>query len=226
MSVIFIRTLIIFLTIIVLMRMLGKRQLRELELSEFVVSVLLADLAANPLQDVNVPLVNGLLPIFVLFIFELIISGGILRSVRFRTIMCGKPQFIILNGKVLEIEMRKARLGIGELMEELRSKGILDINKVKYAILETDGNLSTILFPQYQPVTPKDICIKPDTEDYPIVIIEDGILLNKNLDYIGKKKRWLDSYLNDNKCNSCKDVFAMIYYNDNEIYLEKRTKTK
>ena len=224
MSVIFLRTLIIYLSIIVLMRMLGKRQLRELELSEFVVSVLLADLAANPLQDINVPLINGLIPIFILFVCELIISGGILTSVRFRAIICGKPQFIISNGKVLEKEMRKARLSIGELLEELRSKGILDIKQVKYAILETDGNLSTILFSQYQPVTPNDLSIKSETEDYPIVIIEDGILLNKNLDYIGKKRRWLDNYLTDNKCNSCKDVFAMIYYNDNEIYFEKRTK--
>ena len=219
---ILIRTIIIFLSIIVLMRLLGKRQLRELELSEFVVSVLLADLAANPLQDTNIPLVNGLLPIFVLFVCELIISGGILTSVRFRTIMCGKPQFIILNGKVLENEMRKARLSIDELLEELRSKEILNINQVKYAILETDGNLSTILFPQYQPVTPNDLSIKPDAEDYPVVIIEDGVLLNKNLDYIGKKKRWLDSRLKDNNCSSIKEVFAMIYYNDNEIYFEKR----
>ncbi len=137
--------------------------------------------------------------------------------------MCGKPQFIILNGKVLENEMRKARLSIDELLEELRSKEILNVKQVKYAILETDGNLSTILFPQYQPVTPKDLCIKPDAEDYPIIIIEDGVLLNKNLDYIGKKKRWLDNFLKDNKCSSYKDVFAMIYYNDNEIYFEKRT---
>ncbi|MBO5975951.1 MAG: DUF421 domain-containing protein [Oscillospiraceae bacterium] len=224
MTVIFIRTVIIFLSIIVLMRMLGKRQLRELELSEFVVSVLLADLAANPLQDINIPLINGLLPIFVLFVCELIISGGILTNVRFRTIMCGKPQFIILNGKVMENEMRKARLSIDELMEELRSKEILNINQVKYAILETDGNMSTILFPQYQALTPNDMGLKPGTEDYPIILIEDGVLLNKNLDYIGKKKRWLENYLNKNNCSSYKEVFAMIYYNDNEIYFKKRSK--
>ncbi len=224
MSIILIRTLIIFLSIIILMRMLGKRQLRELELSELVVSVILADMAATPLQDTEIPLMNGLLPIFVLFVCELIISGGILTSVKFRSIMCGKPEFLILDGKILEKGMRKARLSVNELFEELRSKEILDIKTVKYAILETDGNLSTILYPQFQPLSPKDLKLESGKEDYPVIIIEDGVLIDKNLDYIGKKRRWLENYLKENKCSSYKDVFALIYYNDKEIYLEKRIK--
>ena len=217
-----VRTLIIFSSIIILMRLLGKRQLRELELSELVVSVILADLAATPLQDTSIPLFNGLLPIIVLFICELIISGGILGSVRFRTIMCGKPEFLILNGQILEKEMRKARISVDELFEELRGKEILDVKTVKYAILETDGSLSTILYPRYQSLTPNDIQIEADEAEYPVIIIEDGVLLNKNLDYIGKKRRWLDNYLKNNKCESCKDVFAMVYYSEKNIYLEKR----
>lgn len=226
MSIILIRTLIIFTTIIILMRMLGKRQLRELELSELVVSVILADMAANPLQETGIPLMNGLLPIFVLFVCELIISGGILTSVKFRSLMCGKPEFLIIDGKILEKGMRKARLSINELFEELRSKEILDIKTVKYAILETDGNLSTILYPHFQPLTPNDMKLETDKEDYPVIIIEDGVLMSKNLDYIGKKMRWLENYLKENKCSSCKDVFALIYYNDKEIYLEKRNNTQ
>ena len=208
------------------MRLLGKRQLRELELSELVVSVILADLAANPLQDTGIPLFNGLLPIFVLFICELVISGGILTSVKFRTLMCGKPEFLIINGQILEYEMRKARFSVDELFEELRSKEILDISTVKYAILETDGNISTILYPQYQPLTPYNINSKPSEIEYPIIIIEDGIILDKNLDYIGKKRRWLDNYLKENKCESYKEVFAMVYYSDKNIYLKKRKEKK
>ncbi len=226
MSIILIRTLIIFISIIVLMRLLGKRQLRELELSELVVSVILADLAATPLQDMGIPLMNGLLPIFVLFVCELIISGGILTSVKFRSLMCGKPEFLIVNGKIIENGMRKARLSVDELFEELRSKEILDIKTVKYAILETDGNLSTILYTQFQPLTPNDLKLENDTEKYPIIIIEDGVLLDKNLDYIGKNKSWLDNYLKQNDCTGYKDVFALVYYSDKEIYLEKRTKTR
>ncbi len=226
MSIILIRTLIIFISIIVLMRLLGKRQLRELELSELVVSVILADLAATPLQDMGIPLMNGLLPIFVLFICELIISGGILTSVKFRSLMCGRPEFLIVNGKIIENGMRKARLSVDELFEELRSKEILDINTVKYAILETDGNLSTILYTQFQPLTPNDLKLENDTEKYPIIIIEDGVLLAENLNYIGKNKSWLDNYLKQNDCTGYKDVFALVYYSDKEIYLEKRTKTR
>lgn len=226
MIIIFVRTLIIFISIIVLMRLLGKRQLRELELSELVVSVILADLAANPLQDISVPLLNGLLPITLLFVCELIISGGILTSVRFRTMMCGKPEFLILNGKVLENEMRKARISVDELLEELRSKEILDIKTVKYAILETDGNLSTILYPQYQAITVGDMKIKTNEQEYPVVLIEDGILLEKNLDHIGKRKRWLEKYLIDKNCSGWRDVFAMIYYSDDNIYFEKKVKDK
>lgn len=222
MTIILIRTLVIFASIIIIMRLLGKRQLRELELSELVVSVILADLAATPLQDTSIPLLNGILPIVTLFVCELIISGGILTSVRFRTLMCGKPEFLILNGRVLEKEMKKARFSLDELLEELRSKEILDISTVKYAILETDGNLSTILFPENQTATVKDLSLVPSPADYPLIIIEDGVLLEKNLDYIGKKRRWLDSYLSKNKCDSYKDVFAMVYYSDNNIYFEKK----
>ena len=161
MTIIFIRTVIIFASIIFLLRLLGKRQLRELELSELVVSVMLADLAATPLQDIGIPLLNGLIPIVTLFACELAISGGILSSVRFRGIMCGKPEFLIIDGQILEKEMRKARFSVDELFEELRNKDILDIKKVKYAVLETDGSLSVFLFPEYQPVTPRDMKIEP-----------------------------------------------------------------
>ncbi len=222
MAIILIRTLIIYASIIILMRLLGKRQLRELELSELVVSVILADLAATPLQDLGIPLLNGLLPIITLFACELIISGGILTSVRFRTLMCGKPEFLILDGKIQEKEMRKARFSVDELLEELRGKEILDISTVKFAILETDGSLSTILYPENQALTLKDMNMNAGEAEYPIIIIEDGILLEKNLDHIGKKRNWLDNLIKKHQCSKCEDVFALIFYNDSKIYFEKK----
>ena len=221
MAIIFVRTLIIFASIIILMRLLGKRQLRELELSELVVSVILADMAATPLQDIGTPLLYGLLPILTLFACELSISGGILASVRFRTLMCGKPEFLILEGRILEKEMRKARFSVDELFEELRGKEILDISTVKYAILETDGSLSTILYPAHQPITANDMGLKPGEGDYPVIIIEDGKLLNNNLEHIGKNSQWLEKILKKNKCKDSGDVFALVYYSDNNIYFEK-----
>lgn len=222
MTIIFIRTIIIFASIIFLLRLLGKRQLRELELSELVVSVMLADLAATPLQDIGIPLLNGLIPIVTLFACELVISGGILSSVRFRRIMCGKPEFLIIDGQILEKEMRKARFSVDELFEELRNKDILDIKKVKYAVLETDGSLSVFLFPEYQPVTPRDMKIKAKPEEYPIILIEDGVLLENNLKYVRRDRSWLDQQLDLRGCASPEDVFAMIYYSEKDIYFEKR----
>ena len=219
MGIIFIRTLIIFASIIILLRLLGKRQLRELELSELVVSVLFADLAATPLQDTSIPLFNGLIPIITLFACELIISGGILSSVAFRTLMCGKPSFLIINGVIQEREMRKVRFSVDELFEELRAKEILDINTVQYAVLETDGTLNTILLPEERPATVKQMKLKPNDAGYPVIIIEDGILLDKNLRHIGKDEKWLEKELKSKGAYKIQDVFAMVYYKTGTNYI-------
>jgi len=219
MAIIFVRTLIIFASIIILMRLLGKRQLREIELSELVVSVLFADLAATPLQDTSIPLINGLIPIVVLFACELIMSGGILASVHFRSFVCGKPSFLIINGEIQEKEMRRAQFSVDELFEELRGKEILDISTVQYAVLETDGTLNTILVPAERPVSVKQMKLSPDISDYPVIIVEDGVLLNKNLEHIGRDKKWLEKELRKAGAKCVKEVFAMIYYENGENYL-------
>ena len=222
MIIIFIRTVIIFVSVMVLMRLLGKRQLRELEVSELVVSVILADMASNPLQDIGMPLVYGLIPLLTLFACELIISGAMLSSLWFRTLLYGKPEFLIYEGKICQKEMRKSRLSLDELYEELRGKEILDISQVKFAILETNGSLSTILYPENQPLTPKDMKIKPSDEDYPVIIIEDGVLLEKNLEHIGKNKTWLEKFIKKHKCDELDKVFLLVYYNESKIYYEMK----
>ena len=226
MAIIFFRTLIIFITLIVLMRLLGKRQMRELELSELVVSVMIADLAATPLQDIGIPLLNGLVPILTLFACELVISGLNLTSVWFRDLMCGKPSFLILDGMIQEKEMRKVRFSVDELMEELRSKEILDISTVKYAILETDGTLSTILIPDERPVSARQLKLEGADSGYPVILIEDGVLLNKNLEHIGKSRTWLENEISSHGGSRIEDVFVMIYYETGKIYLMLKDKQK
>lgn len=218
MVVIFIRTLIIFASIIILMRLLGKRQLRELELSELVVSVMFADIAATPLQDTSIPLVNGLIPILTLFACELAISGGILTSVSFRSLICGTPSFLIINGEIQEKEMRKSRFSVDELFEELRGKEILDISTVQYAVLETDGTLSTILKPEERPASAGQLGLNTGESAYPIIIIEDGVLLEKNLKHIGKDEKWLQKQIKSKGGQREKDVFVMVYYGRDSVY--------
>ncbi len=218
MAIIFMRTLIIFISLIVLMRLLGKRQMRELELSELVVSVMIADLAATPLQDIGIPLINGLVPIITIFACELLITGLNMESVRFRGIMCGKPSFLILDGVIQQGEMRRAQFSLDELMEELRGREILDIDSVKYAILETDGTLSTILTQNERPLTLRTAANDLSDSGYPVMIIEDGVLLDKNLKHIGKSRRWLEKELRQRGANGIKDVFIMIFYESGKIY--------
>ena len=123
------------------MRLLGKRQLGEMELSEFVLAALIADLAAHPLQDIGIPLINGLVPILTLFCCEVLIAGATLNSVRLRSLFFGRPSVLVLRGKVIQRELRKNRFSLDELMQELRNQGVLDISKIEYGILETDGRL-------------------------------------------------------------------------------------
>ena len=145
MAIVLLRTIIIFSLLLLCMRILGKRQLGELELSELVVSVLVADLASLPLQDIGIPLMNGLVSILTLFCLELILSGVALRSQKLRAALFGKPCFLIEKGTINQKEMHRCRFSVDELTEELRRQSVTDLSTVEYAILETDGTLNVIL---------------------------------------------------------------------------------
>ena len=147
MAIILIRTLIIFLALIVAMRLMGKRQLGELELSELVVAVLIADIASIPLQNPSLPLSYGLIPLLVLFCCELIFSGLTYKSIHLRKLLYGRPNFIIERGRIAQQAMHRNRFTLDELTQELRNQGILDIASVEYAVLETNGQLNIILAP-------------------------------------------------------------------------------
>ena len=153
MAIILIRTLIIFLALIVAMRLMGKRQLGELELSELVVAVLIADIASIPLQNPSLPLSYGLIPLLVLFCCELIFSGLTYKSIHLRKLLYGRPNFIIERGRIAQQAMHRNRFTLDELTQELRNQGILDIASVEYAVLETNGRLNIILTPEQQPAT-------------------------------------------------------------------------
>ena len=149
-----IRTVILYLLIISGIRLMGKRQVGELEPSELVLSLIIADLASVPMQDFGIPLVNGVIPIVTLLAMSMLLSCVSLRNVRFRTLICGKPAIIIRNGKLQQDAMRHNRLTLDELFEELRTQGVTDISDVKYAVLETGGQLSVLLRTAAQPATP------------------------------------------------------------------------
>lgn len=218
MAIVLVRTLVIYFALLITMRLLGKRQLGEMELSEFVLAALIADLAAHPLQDIGIPLINGLVPILTLFCCEVLIAGATLKSVHLRSLFFGKPSVLILRGKVIQRELNKNRFSLDELMQELRNQGVLDISKIEYGILETDGRLNVILYASESPVTPAMLNIETSRDAYPAIIINDGHVMETNLRHLGRDMNWLTKQLNERGVHSPSDVFLMTLNKSGQIY--------
>ena len=218
MVIAFLRTIILYLLIIAGVRLMGKRQVGELEPSELVLALIIADLAAVPMQDFGIPLLSGIIPILTLLCITMILSVLTMRSVKFRAIICGRPSIIVENGKLHQREMKKNRFTVDELMEELRMKGVSDISTVKYAILETNGQISVLPYANQLPVTAEQMNVAPDDVGLPIVIINDGRVLDHNLKTRGLNHEWLEKRLSEHKVNSAKDVFRLTVDEQNRVY--------
>ena len=182
----YLRTVILYLILIAVIRFMGKRQVGQMEPAEFVVTMLVANLAAIPMQDGGIPLFTGVVPIVTVLGVELVLSALSLRSIRFRKILCGKPVILIENGNILQKNLRKTRVTLDELTGHLREKDVLDLAAVQYAILETNGNLSVFPYPKEMPASAKDAGIPASKQYLPITVISDGKLLQENLQ-IAKK---------------------------------------
>ena len=193
----FVRTILLYLLLIGSVRLMGKRQLGQLEASELVVAMLVADLAAIPLQDGGTPLYAGVVPILTVLSAELILSCLAMKSVGLRRLLCGKPVILIENGRILQGNLRSTRITMDELSSKLREKDILDIRTVQFAILETNGNLSVFPFPKYAPATAKDAGVQASEQFLPVSIIEDGCLYRQNLRLAGKDEIWLRNTLGE-----------------------------
>ena len=179
----YIRTIILYLVLIAVIRLMGKRQIGQMEPSEFVVTMLVANLASIPMQDNGIPLLSGLVPILTVLGLELVLATASLSSVWVRRALCGKPVILIENGKILQNALRATRVTLDELAGKVREKDILDISSVQYAILETNGNLSVFPWPQGKPLS------------LPISIIEDGYLYEENLRLAGRDRKWVQKIL-------------------------------
>jgi uncharacterized membrane protein YcaP (DUF421 family) len=195
----YIRTIVLYLVLIAVIRMMGKRQIGEMEPSEFVVTMLVANLASIPMQDGGIPLYSGLVPILTVLGVELILTALSMRSVKLRQLLCGKPVILIENGKILQKNLRSTRVTLDELTELLRGKDVLSPEAVQYAILETNGNLSVFPYPEEKPASAKDAKITPAAQFLPYTIIADGYLYRENLKLAGKDDRWLQKQLQKRK---------------------------
>lgn len=213
-----IRTVVIYAVIIAAYRFMGKRELGELEPSELVVAVLISEMAAQPMQSVETPLIYGLLPTLLLLSLEVLMSAASLKSPRFSALVFGKPSVIIEKGRINQAEMRRNRLTPDELSITLRKKSITDIGSVKYAILETDGTLSILPYHAQSPATPKDLGAEVPEAGYPVIVINDGHTMSENLRATGHDERWLKKQLRARGVSEASDVYFMSIDETGAVY--------
>lgn len=188
---IFIRVLILYILVLVVMRLMGKREIGQMQPFELVIAIMIADLASVPMADTGIPITNGIIPILTLLLIQLIISIINLRSIKARSILCGMPTILIYRGKIDEKLMKKEKFTINELQERLRQNNVFNIGDVEYAILETSGQLTVIQKPEKRNTIPEDFGITPEYEGIPYDLVIDGKIMYENLKAIGRDYNWL-----------------------------------
>lgn len=195
------RTLVFYVLLLIVVRLLGKRQIGEMEPSEIVVTMLLANLASITIENLDMSILFGIVPILLVFGAELLLSYLTFRSIGIRKLFCGKPVILIDNGKICEENLRKTRVNLDELTMDLRENGIFDLTTVKFAILETNGQLSTMLYAKEQPASAKDAGQRVSDTELPVTLISDGRLVRDNLHLIKRDAAWVDAQLAQRKCS-------------------------
>ena len=181
MLITFFRAIVLYIIVLIVMRLMGKREIGQMQPFELAISIMIADLAATPMAETGIPITNGIMPILGLLVMHLVISMINLKSTKAREIICGKPSILIFRGKVDEKVLKRERFTINELEERLRDNNIFNIGDVEYAVLETSGQVTVIPKPNKRPTTPEDFNIEPKYEGIPYDLVVDGKVMYKNL---------------------------------------------
>lgn len=208
MAISLIRTILLYILIIFALKIMGKRQISELQTSELVVTLLISDLAAIPMQNTGQPLMSGLIPIVVLICFEIIISIIMLKNSKFRKLICGSPIVVINNGKVMQNELKILRMSIEDLFEELRQLDIFSLEDVSFAMVETNGKLSVLKKPDKQPPDASSLGVVVPDNGIDTVVVSDGEISDFSLSLCGLSKDWVKKVIKDRNIN-LNEVFIM-----------------
>lgn len=191
MLITFLRAIVLYSVVLVVMRLMGKREIGQLQPFELAISIMIADLASIPMTELGIPISNGIIPILGLLTMHLIISLLNMKSIKFRQLICGKPSILMFRGKIDEDVLRKERFTINELEERMRGNNIYSLGDVEYAILETSGQVTIIPKPAKRNTIPEDFNIEPEYEGIPYDLVIDGVIMEENLRKIGKDYNWL-----------------------------------
>lgn len=217
-----VRTIILYLIIVLVLRVMGKRQIGQLQPFELVIILMISELAVIPSQDSGIPLVAGLFPVLILLLLGLAISEIALKSEKARGIICGTPTILINKGQILEAELRKLRYNLSDLLEQLRAKNLPNIADVEYAILETNGQLSVIPKTGKRPVNTQDLKLQVIAEGLPLALIMDGKLQQKNLEKSGVNIQWLNKELAKANVPNIKKVFFASIDSQRKLYIQQK----
>ena len=221
MLITFIRAIILYIIVLVVMRLMGKREIGQLQPFELAISIMIADLASIPMTELGIPISNGIIPILGLLVMHLIISVLNIKSIKAREIICGRPAILIYRGRIDEKVLQKERFTINELQERLRGDNIFNISDVEYAILETNGQVTVIPKPNKRNVVTEDLNINAEYEGIPYDLVIDGKIMYDNLKTLGKDEIWLQRQLKGFKTN-VKDVLIATLDGRGQIFCQKK----
>lgn len=221
MTITLIRTILLYIIVIICLRLMGKRQISELQPSELVVTLLISDIASIPMQNTAQPLLSGVLPIILLVSCELIISTIMVKSMRFRRFVCGKPVVVINDGNIQQDEMKRLRMTTEDLSEQLRQMNVFNISEVAFAIIETNGKMSVMKKATEEPPSAKDLGINVPAESLYTVVVSDGEFSDYSLQLTGVSRDWIQDILKGKKIN-LKDVFIMTANKNKDFTIIKK----
>lgn len=222
MLVVFMRALILYTVVVIVMRIMGKQQVAQLQPYELAVALMIADLGAVPMQNTGIPLITGIVPILTLLMAQVLISYLSLKSELVRRMVCGTPSILISKGKINEKELFKERYNVNDLLEQLRSMGYYNIADVEFAILETNGTLSVIPKSDKRPINPGDLNLKPQYEGLPIPIIIDGNINETNMKEANVDMNWLKAQLAMFDVKSIDEVLLASVDAQKKLYVTKK----
>lgn len=221
MATTFVRTLVTYIIVLVAVRLMGKREIGQLQPFELVVIIIIADVASVPMENINIPLIQGIIPILGLLLGQLVFSYLNIKWKWFHKIFTGKSTMLIDKGKILEYNLKKQRYPVEELIEQLRVAGYPNIMDVDYAILETSGEVSVIPKREKNPVTVGDMNLNTDKEGYPRVVVLEGTVIESNLLALRKDEKWLSDRLKEIKI-SLEKILIMVVDESGKIYCQRK----
>lgn len=224
MLVVFFRALILYILVVIVMRIMGKRQIGQLQPFELVITIMLAELAAVPMQNTGIPLINGIVPILTLLVAQIAFSYATLKSERLRGVICGKPSILVEGGRIAEKELERQNYNLNDLMEQLRTKNFPNVADVEFAILETNGQISVIPKSQKRPVIPEDLKIDTQYEGVPVSLIIDGHIIAENLHAVGLNEQWIIDELKKFGIDSYRHVLYANIDSTGKLFYQKRVK--